>query len=31
LVAMGVAGAGFTTTFVVPEAEVQPFTVIVTE
>src|SRR5258706_16435886 len=31
LVAVGVAGAGFTTTFVVPAAEVQPFTVIVTE
>ena len=29
--AVGVAGVGFTTTFVVPAAEVQPLTVIVTE
>jgi len=29
--AVGVAGLGFTTTFVVPAAEVQPLTVIVTE
>jgi len=29
--AVGVAGVGFTTTFVVPAAEVQPFTVMVTE
>ena len=29
--AVGVAGVAFTTTFVVPAAEVQPFTVIVTE
>src|SRR5213082_1622810 len=31
LVAVGVAGIAFTTTFVVPAAEGQPFTVIVTE
>src|SRR5436190_7189 len=31
LVAVGVAGVAFTTTFVVPAAEVQPFTVMVTE
>src|SRR5205809_6181295 len=31
LLAVGVAGVAFTTTFVVPAAEVQPFTVIVTE
>src|SRR3954470_1520745 len=31
LLAVGVAGVGFTTTFVVPAAEVQPLTVIVTE
>src|SRR6266513_3677843 len=31
LVAVGVAGVAFTTTFVVPAAEGQPFTVIVTE
>ena len=31
LVAVGVAGVALTTTFVVPAAEVQPFTVIVTE
>src|SRR5438477_1868562 len=31
LVAVGVAGAAFTTTFVVPAAEVQPLTVTVTE
>src|SRR5881227_1848231 len=31
LVAVGVAGAALTTTFVVPAADVQPFTVIVTE
>jgi len=30
-VAVGVAGVALTTTFVVPAAEVQPFTVIVTE
>jgi hypothetical protein len=30
LVRSGVAGVAFTTTFVVPAAEVQPFTVIVT-
>jgi len=29
--AVGVAGTGLTTTFVVPAAEVQPLTVIVTE
>ena len=29
--AVGVAGVAFTTTFVVPAADVQPFTVIVTE
>ena len=29
--AVGVAGVAFTTTFVVPAAEVQPFTVTVTE
>ena len=29
--AVGVAGVGLTTTFVVPAAEVQPLTVIVTE
>jgi len=29
--AVGVAGVAFTTTFVVPAAEVQPLTVIVTE
>ena len=29
--AVGVAGVGFTTTFVVPAAEVQPATVMVTE
>ena len=29
--AVGVAGIGFTTTLVVPAAEVQPLTVIVTE
>jgi len=31
LLAVGVAGVAFTTTFVVPAAEVQPLTVIVTE
>src|SRR5207247_330604 len=31
LLAVGVAGVALTTTFVVPAAEVQPFTVIVTE
>src|SRR5204862_2087840 len=31
LLAVGVAGVGLTTTFVVPEAEVQPLTVMVTE
>ena len=31
LLAVGVAGVGFTTTLVVPAAEVQPLTVIVTE
>src|SRR6266536_375417 len=31
LVAVGVAGVALTTTFVVPAAEVQPFTVTVTE
>src|SRR3954464_3113656 len=31
LLAVGVAGVGLTTTFVVPAAEVQPFTVMVTE
>src|SRR5213075_1415595 len=31
LVAVGVAGVALTTTFVVPAAEVQPFTVMVTE
>ena len=31
LVAVGVAGVVLTTTFVVPAAEVQPFTVMVTE
>src|SRR5436305_828125 len=31
LLAVGVAGVGFTTTFVVPAAEVQPLTVMVTE
>jgi hypothetical protein len=31
LLAVGVAGIALTTTFVVPAAEVQPFTVIVTE
>jgi hypothetical protein len=31
LVAVGVAGAGLMTTFVVPAADVQPFTVMVTE
>jgi hypothetical protein len=31
LVAVGVAGVALTTTFVVPAAEVQPLTVIVTE
>ena len=31
LLAVGVAGVGLTTTFVVPAAEVQPLTVIVTE
>jgi hypothetical protein len=31
LLALGVAGIALTTTFVVPAADVQPFTVIVTE
>jgi hypothetical protein len=31
LLAVGVAGVALTTTLVVPAAEVQPFTVIVTE
>ena len=31
LLAVGVAGVGFTTTLVVPAAEVQPLTVMVTE